>query len=160
MTEITPLTSVSHEQIEALLDRAFGRDRKTRTAYRLRDGATAVARLSFAAWREGALVGTVQSWPVMLEDAPLTMVGPVAVEPGTQNDGVGAALMAALLAAAGDAPLMMIGDPDYYGRFGFSATPTRDWSINRPVERHRLLARGHPLPRLGKLTPARCVTAA
>lgn len=159
MTRITPLVAVPPDPIEALLDRAFGRDRKARTAYRLREGATALRDLSFAAWRGGDLAGTLQSWPVMLDDAALTMVGPVAVEPELQGQGVGAALMRALLAAAGDAPLMMIGDPDYYARYGFTAERTGGWRLDGLVEPNRLLARGAPMPRVGLLA-ARCVTAA
>ena len=38
--------------------------------------------------------------------------------------------------------LMMIGDPEYYGRFfGFTAEATSGWHLPGPVERHRLLAR-------------------
>jgi predicted N-acetyltransferase YhbS len=54
-------------------------------------------------------------------------------------------LMARLLetadAGAADA-MVMIGDPDYYGRFfGFHADITSGWGVAGPVERHRLLAR-------------------
>ena len=60
-------------------------------------------------------------------DVPLVLVGPVAVDPERQQGGIGRALVAASLAAAdarGDA-LMLIGDPEYYGRFfGFSAEAT------------------------------------
>ena len=39
--------------------------------------------------------------------------------------------------------LMMIGDPDYYGRFWcFTSDATGGWQVPGPVERHRLLARG------------------
>ena len=44
-------------------------------------------------------------------------------------------------AGAADA-LMMIGDPEYYGRFfDFTAEATGGWHLPGPVERHRLLAR-------------------
>ena len=70
----------------------------------------------------------------------------------------------ALEAAAGeglDDALMLIGDPDYYGRFfGFSAECTGRWAAPGPVERHRLLARGHAVPdTAGMLGPRTPVTA-
>jgi predicted N-acetyltransferase YhbS len=145
---LTPLTEAEPAAIEALLDAAFGTDRHARTAYRLREGAAPLPALSFAAWEGQRLVGTLQSWPVALrtEDgcAALVMVGPVAVLPERQGSGVGKALMDALIAAAdaerADA-LMMIGDPPYYGRWGFSAEHTQGWRIDGPYEQHRLLAR-------------------
>jgi predicted N-acetyltransferase YhbS len=72
--------------------------------------------------------------------------------------------MAHALAAAdaqGVPALMLIGDPDYYGRFfGFSAERTADWRLPGPVERHRLLARGPGVPDgAGMLGPAVAVPA-
>jgi predicted N-acetyltransferase YhbS len=139
-----------------LLDRAFGTDRHSRTAYRIRETVSAIAGLSFAALDDGALVGTIQCWPVLFDaddgrDAPLVMVGPVAVEPARQRDGIGReltryALDTAAASGAGDA-LMLIGDPEYYGRFfGFTAERTAAWRVPGPVERHRLLARGKAVP--------------
>lgn len=138
-----------------LLDAAFGPDRFGRTAYRMRAGCAPVASLSFSAWVDARLIGTLQSWPVALETAegsriPLVMIGPVAVEPALQRGGTGRALMDALIVAAerpagaggADGPMMMIGDPEYYGRFwDFSADATAQWQVPGPVERHRLLAR-------------------
>ena len=145
---LTPLTKANPEAVETLLDAAFGADRRGRTAYRLREGAQPVAALSFAAWEEGRLVGTLQSWPVSLRTAQgeeaLVMVGPVAVQPDIQNKGVGKAMMAALIEAAdrtGSTALMMIGDPDYYNRWDFTADKTSGWRIDGPYEQHRLLAR-------------------
>src|SRR3546814_14445071 len=61
--------------------------------------------------------------------------------------------MAQMLTAAetgADGALMMIGDPDYYGRFfAFTAAATGAWDLPGPFETHRLLARaanGHALP--------------
>lgn len=145
---LTPLAKANPGEVETLLDAAFGTDRHGRTAYRLREGATALADLSFAAWDDERLVGTLQSWPIALhtvrEIDRLVMVGPVAVQPDVQNIGIGTALMAALIAAAdttGADALMMIGDPDYYERFGFTAGGTGGWHIDGPYEQHRLLAR-------------------
>jgi len=40
-----------------------------------------------------------------------------------------------------DAPLIFVlGDPTYYGRFGFSAERTGELAMPGPYERHRLLA--------------------
>jgi predicted N-acetyltransferase YhbS len=156
--------------VEALLDAAFGPDRFGRTAYKLRTGTFALPHLSFAAFDGARLVGTLQSWPVALEQAqgrrtPLVMVGPVAVEPDVQRGGIGRAMMDALVLAAdssADAALMMIGDPEYYGRFwGFDADATGGWDLPGPFERRRLLARaanGHAPPALAGIVvpdPAR-----
>jgi predicted N-acetyltransferase YhbS len=151
---IVPLARIAPERIEDLLDAAFGTDRKARTAYRLRAGTTALAHLSFAALEGEALMGSLQSWPVRLDGVGLTLVGPVAVSPDRQRGGIGRLLMEALMAAAGDAPMMMIGDPEYYGRFfGFSSDVTGNWALPGPFERHRLLARNVPSSLAGDVVP-------
>lgn len=150
--ELVGIESVPPAAVEHLLDRAFGADRHRRTAYRLREGTRALPGLSLAAVADGALLGSIQCWPVRFvgddgRDVPLVLVGPVAVDPARQQEGIGRRLMSASLAAAGDAALMLIGDPDYYGRFfGFTATRTAAWRLPGPVERHRLLARGTGVP--------------
>jgi predicted N-acetyltransferase YhbS len=165
VTEILPLNQIPAADVERLLDAAFGADRHERTAYKLRAGTKAIPALSFAAVEDGILIGTLQSWPVVLETpsgerAPLTLVGPVAVSPALQRGGIGRMLMTHMLAVAdagaADA-LMMIGDPEYYGRFfGFTADETGGWHLPGPVERHRLLARissAGGVPREGVIGP-------
>lgn len=163
MIMIRPIADVAPDTVERLLDSAFGSDRHGRTAYRIRDEAKADPALSFAAMESGDLVGTIQCWPIALAgddgaEWPLVMVGPVAVVPSRQGDGIGQALMRHMLGAADAAPRlpaqMLIGDPIYYGRFGFAGDRTRLWRAPGPVERHRLLARGHNIPdRAGLLGP-------
>ena len=156
MIRIAPIAEVEPQAVEQLLDRAFGTDRHERTAYRIREGMPAIPRLSFAALAGDALVGTIQCWPILFDgddgrDVPLVMVGPVAVEPVRQRDGIGRDLMLYALnaaVAAGEAgALMLIGDPEYYGRFfGFSADRTGGWRVPGPVERRRLLSLGDAVP--------------
>ncbi|MFB9049651.1 MULTISPECIES: GNAT family N-acetyltransferase [Sphingobium] len=163
---------MSRDAIERLLDAAFGADRHGRTAYLIRDGMPWLPQLSFGMEDErGRLIGSLQSWPVALAHAdggrtPLIMVGPVAVDPAVQGTGHGRALMDAVVAAARaqrSDPLMMIGDPEYYGRFwGFSAEATGGWDCPGPFEPRRLLALsvdGRPLGGTGMLGPRATVRA-
>ena len=170
VTDFAPLATVSASAVEALLDRAFGPDRHTRTAYRIRGGTTPIAALSFAAIEDGALVGMIQCWPIELvgDDGvrhPLVMVGPVAVEPARQRDGLGKELVHHAIDAAIehdlDDAMMLIGDPEYYGRFwGFSDAATGAWRVPGPVEARRLLARGLRVPTGGGMLGPRLTVAA
>lgn len=168
MATIIPLADVDPALIEALLDRAFEPERHMRTAYKVREGSDWLPGLSFAAIDEDEmLVGTIQCWPVALTDAegrrhPLVMVGPVAVLPEAQGRGFGKALMTASLAALdprAPLPQVMIGDPEYYGRFwGFTNEGTQGWDLPGPFEQRRLLVRcDNPavLPKRGMLGPWR-----
>lgn len=159
MTALVPLDQIPSDAVEALLDRAFGPDRRSRTAYRVRAGTTPIPELSFAACApDGALLGTIQCWPVALAcdrggHVPMVMVGPVAVEPDRQQGGIGRQLVARTLQAAatsadaGADALMLIGDPEYYGRFfGFTADRTGGWRMPGPFEARRLLALGSAVP--------------
>lgn len=165
MADIIPLADVDSALIEELLDSAFEPERHKRTAYKVREGMDWLPGLSFAAIEDDLLAGTIQCWPVALTDPsgrqhPMVMVGPVAVLPAHQGRGFGKALMIASLAALSpQAPLpqVMIGDPEYYGRFwGFSNEDTAGWKLPGPWEPRRLLARSDNaavLPREGMLGP-------
>ena len=166
MSNIIPLDQVDSTLVEELLDYAFEPERKTRTAYKVREGTEWLPGLSFAAIDENdMLAGTIQCWPVALNSPegkahPMIMVGPVAVLPDHQGLGYGKALMTASLSAINPrAPLpqVMIGDPEYYGRFwGFTNEPTGGWSLPGPFEQRRLLVRcDNPavLPEKGALGP-------
>ncbi len=152
---LIPLAHADPAAVEALLDAAFGPDRFARTAYRIRAGTQWLPELSFAAFAGERLVGSLQSWPVAVDGAPVVLVGPVAVAPDRQRGGIGRMLMERLVAIAPATPMAMIGDPEYYGRFfGFSADATAGWDVPGPVERRRLLARhADGLPRVGTLGP-------
>ncbi len=156
MPEFVPIATADPIAVEALLDRAFGRDRHMRTAYAIRGGILPIPELSFAAVEGGALIGVIQCWPIELagddgQHHPLVMLGPVAVEPERQKGGLGKELVHQALDSAmeldRDGAMMLIGDPEYYGRFwGFSADLTGGWRTPGPVEQRRLLARGLAVP--------------
>lgn len=163
MPSLVPLASVPPHLVEQLLDAAFEPERKARTSYLIRGDVEPLPTLSFAALDdEEWLVGTIQVSPASLTDAggrrhPLLMVGPVAVLPAHQSEGYGKALMAAALGAidpAAPLPQVLIGDAQYYGRFGFAEAP-RGWRCPGPWDAARLLVRGDvsALPGEGMLGP-------
>jgi putative acetyltransferase len=74
----------------------------------------------------GTVVGHLQAAPGRLDsiDTPVAGVAPVSVGATSQARGVGTALMWALIGAAEDRRwplLVLLGEPAYYGRFGFVA---------------------------------------
>lgn len=167
MTTIIPLAEIDPALVEQLLDSAFGKQRTQRTAYKVREGVNMLEGLSVAAvdMAESELLGTLQCWPVALTDEagalhPMIMVGPVAVHPDCQRQGVGQALMNGLLKELHEdenLPLILIGDPAYYDRFfGFSPDRTSGWTLPGPWDPERLLVRASAdkiLPQKGKLGP-------
>jgi putative acetyltransferase len=54
-------------------------------------------------------------------DVPALALGPVAVLPGMQRQGYGSAVIRAALAGREDRLVVVLGDPAYYGRLGFTA---------------------------------------
>ncbi len=163
---LAPIGTADNQAVEHLLDLAFGPERHRRTAYRLREGISAEPAASCAAFDEqGRLVGSLQSWPLALTEAdgmvtPLWLVGPIAVHPDRRSEGIGRAMLRRALSAIDGTPFpaVLIGDPEYYEPFGFTADATGGWSLPGPFERHRLLARldeGETLPAAGALGPRR-----
>lgn len=88
----------------------------------LRADAGWVPELSLVAVAEDEVVGHVVCTRAYVDDRPALGLGPVSVLPARQSSGVGSALMHAVLGAAdakGESLVGLLGDPGYYGRFGF-----------------------------------------
>jgi putative acetyltransferase len=71
---------------------------------------------------EGRVVGHILFSRVHIDSVPVLSLGPLAVLPTHQNQGVGGALIRAGLAAARAADehlVILLGHADYYPRFGF-----------------------------------------
>jgi len=90
----------------------------------LRADAAWLPHLSLVAVRDGEVVGHVVATRARVADVPAIGVGPLGVLPAAQGRGVGRALMYALLGAAqarDETIVGLLGEPAYYGRFGFVA---------------------------------------
>ena len=85
-----------------------------------------VLALSLVAEQNGMIVGHVAFSPVLIDgdDIGWFGLGPVSVSPPMQRRGVGSALInegLQLLRDRGAAGAVVLGDPDYYRRFGFTS---------------------------------------
>jgi predicted N-acetyltransferase YhbS len=131
--------------VEALLDASFGIGRRTKTSYRLREGASPVAGLSMLVRdAELGLSGTISFWPLRIGKAgtPALLLGPLAVHPQRQNLGIGLALMREGLARAkalGHSLVVLVGDEPYYARVGFRRLPRGLLMLPGPFDPERFL---------------------
>ena len=110
-------------EVEALFDLCFVPGREALSSYRLRDGVAPLSHLSRVARDDaGVLCGAIRFWPVRIGQAPAVLLGPIAVHPTHQGEGLGGQLMRESLTAAQEAGwerVLLVGDAPYYGRFGF-----------------------------------------
>lgn len=83
-----------------------------------------VLSVSLVAVLDGALVGHIAFSPVTIDGKPCRWFGlaPVSVQPAHQGEGIGSMLIRAGLAELerlGCDGCVLLGEPAYYGRFGF-----------------------------------------
>jgi predicted N-acetyltransferase YhbS len=127
---------------EALLDRVMGQSRFLKPSERLRRGRLPARGLSLVARDRDKVVGSVRLWNVSANGTPALLLGPLAVDRDTQGSGVGSGLMHLAIARArdlGHGGIILVGDPEYYERFGFSTERTSGLVMPAPVERRRFL---------------------
>lgn len=110
-------------EVEALYDLCFAPGREALSSYRLRDGVAPIADLSLVARdRDGILAGAIRYWPVRIGPWDALLLGPVAVHPTRQGEGLGGLLIHHSLRIAeslGWSRILLVGDAPYYSRFGF-----------------------------------------
>jgi putative acetyltransferase len=117
-----------HAAIDDVLRAAFGRGDEAELAQRLRANEDVLFELVAV---EGEVVaGHILMSRLWADSAGLyAALAPLSVKPALQRGGLGSALVRAALVSARDFGchgVLVLGDPDYYGRFGFSAEHARD----------------------------------
>ncbi|MEL6317032.1 MAG: N-acetyltransferase [Pseudomonadota bacterium] len=152
MVEFAQETLEDAAAVEGLFDLSFAPGRTALSSYQLRGGAPPVAALCRLARDEfDVVVGAIRYWPVRIEERapgrglwPALLLGPVAVHPIRQGEGLAAALISDTLeraAARGWSRVILVGDAPYYGRFGFARAPAEGLTFPPPVNPQRVLAR-------------------
>jgi predicted N-acetyltransferase YhbS len=110
-------------EVEALYDLCFAPGRTALSSYRLRDGVPTVAALCLTLRDgDGTLAAAIRYWPVRVGGRDALLLGPVAVHPTRQGEGLGGLLINESVAEArrlGWERVMLVGDAPYYSRFGF-----------------------------------------
>lgn len=128
---IRPETGADHDAIEALTVAAFlnapHTDHNEQLIVRALRQAGALS-LSLVAEQAGRVVGHLCFSPVTISDGSPHWygLGPISVSPALQGRGLGSRLMDAGLAelkGIGAAGCVVLGDPGFYGRFGFVPEP-------------------------------------
>ena len=128
-------------EVEALLDTAFAPGRTSLSSYRLRAGPPVAALCHVARDDLGILAGAIRFWPVRVGAAPALLLGPVAVHPTRQGEGLGAFLIEESLDEARRDwdRVLLVGDAAYYGRFQFARLP--EILMPPPTDPARVLGR-------------------
>lgn len=141
MYELKTETPDDWHEVEALYDLCFAPGREALSSYRLRDGVPPVAALSQVARdADGILAGAIRYWPVRIGAARSLLLGPVAVHPTRQGEGLAATLIRETLSVVtlhGWVRVMLVGDAPYYGRFGF--VPLQGVEMPPPTNPARVL---------------------
>jgi putative acetyltransferase len=81
--------------------------------------------LSLVANRHDALVAHIEFFRILIDGQPSGVgLGPMCVKPEVQGRGIGEALVRMgllIMAGRGESLVFVLGDPDFYGKAGFSA---------------------------------------
>lgn len=139
---IKPESPEDYEIVEKLAEQAFGPGRFARAAFRLREGAMHEPDLSFVYMRAQKIIGAVKLTKIMVGETQVLLLGPLVVEPEYKSCGIGAALMEKAVSAAREAgheAIILVGDYDYYQKFGFEQTAYKQITLPGPADPARIL---------------------
>jgi predicted N-acetyltransferase YhbS len=125
MFQLSPEETSDEAEVEFLLDLCFAPGRTALSSYRLRDDVARIHDLSLVARDDyGGVAGAIRYWPIRIGERGdvALLLGPVAVHPTHQGEGLGAMLILESLERAralGWERVILVGDAPYYSRFGF-----------------------------------------
>ena len=134
-----------HIEVERLLDLVFTPRRKLLRSYQLRNSANKVDNLSYVIKDNSKkVVGSIRFWNIKVDSHSSRglLLGPLAVHPIYQSEGLGEKLVLNGIEKAHSDNwnwIVLVGDLDYYSKFGFSKNPTRGISIGNGLDNSRLL---------------------
>ena len=133
-------TAADYEAIFSINSRAFKSDGEARLVDTLRAQGVFDPRLSLVAERKGHLVGHILFTPVEIvneaEKKNALALGPMAVLPDYQRQGIGSELIKEGLSACQQYRsklIFVLGNPRFYSRFGFLPASSKGCKSTFPV---------------------------
>lgn len=136
---IRPEREYDSAKIREVNDLAFGQENEGRLIEKLRQTENFIPGLFLVAERDEEVVGHILFYPVIIRSATAGFhslsLGPMAVTPAYQRQGIGSRLVQEGLKAAktlGHKSVIVVGHPEYYPRFGFK--PAGQWKIKVPFD--------------------------
>lgn len=155
MMSIRTPTPRDREAIRLVEEHAFGQPVEAGLVDALVAGGDAVAEL--VAEEEGSVVGHILFSRLFIEDGDMRFaavaLAPLAVEPSFHGTGIGGALVREAhvrLKDAGERLSIVLGDPTYYGRFGYAHSRAEHFDSDYQGEALQALAWGDA-PETGRL---------
>ena len=148
---ITPYHTKYAQQVNQLLDAAFGLDRHQKSSYKLRESCVKIDDLSLIILQkdsngEDEILASIAYWQLNVAGEAALLLGPLAVNPQYQGMGLGKRLMDETLALAqkiaalrGWKFTILIGDLDYYQKSGFKRVPYGAIDYPQPTDPDRVL---------------------
>ena len=145
---VFPLVEIIEERsrdrlaVETIARMSLGHRLVDSPAARLRQGSRKLAKLSLVALEEGRVIATIRCWPVLIGAGTRAIqMGPVAVDPDHRGRGISRMLINTSLERAralGHRIVVLIGDGNLYGRYGFEPALPRDITLAESRDRERL----------------------
>ncbi|MGE0503667.1 MAG: GNAT family N-acetyltransferase [Rhizobiaceae bacterium] len=158
MLSIRPATPQDREAIRRVQEHAFGQAEEAGLVDALVNAGDAV--LELIAVDEGAVVGHILFSRLKVQDGgdafPAVALAPLAVAPSFQKAGIGGALVREAhgrLKHAGERLSVVLGDPSYYGRFGYNRAAAAGFESDYQGDALQALAWGEA-PTAGRLVYA------
>lgn len=144
MTNLTkkPIENITSE-MQNLFEKHLGPGRFARTAYRVREQATAKKLEGINVFDKDKLVGTVSITPLLIaKDTLAYLLGPLLIDKSHRSKGLGQELIKDAIELAKNnkaKAILLVGDIAYYKKAGFKQIPMSQITLPGPVDPQRLL---------------------